>query len=736
MPAAMPGSSPSTAGASPGESLEGAIDRIVFQNPENGWTVARFQLDGSSRVVTLVGELPGVLAGTMLRVSGRFAEDPRYGTQFQVATFTPLDPGTLDGIERYLGSGLVKGIGARLARRIVETFGAGTLAVLDEEPGRIARVPGVGKRRAKRLAQAWSEQRRTRQAMIFLQGHGLSPAFATRVLQQYGVAAPALVRENPYRLALDVPGIGFRTADRIARGLGVGADAPERAAAGALQALSELSAQGHVAYPRDRFAREAGARFEIEPAAMEDAVGRLAARGDLVLEHDPELGPCVYPPKLFEAECAAARRVRELLARPVAPLLADPGIAFAAVEEAGLVRLAPLQKEALAAALGEKLLIVTGGPGVGKTTIVRGLLAVLEGHGREALLAAPTGRAAKRLAGATGRPAQTIHRLLEYSPKGDAFQRNAKEPLAADYVVIDETSMVDVVLFGHLLEAVPDEAQLLLVGDADQLPSVGPGAVLRDLLASGVVPAVRLTEVFRQAAESLIVQNAHRINEGQMPRLDDPDAAADFFFVEREEPAAAAQAVCELVRERIPRRFGFDPATDVQVLAPMHRGDVGTVALNAALQQALNPDGARLEGITERFRCGDKVMQLRNDYQREVFNGDIGRVLSADPEERTLAVDFDGRVVTYAAGDVEDLQLAYACSVHKAQGSEYPAVVLPLCTQHFPMLQRNLLYTAVTRGRKLVVVVGSRRALALAVQNGQTRERFTGLARRLRTDLD
>ncbi len=720
------------AGAAPSEAVEGTIERIVFQNPQSHWTVARLHLDGSAQLVTVVGELPGVPCGTSLRASGHWIEDRRYGRQFHVASFTPLDPGTLEGLERYLGSGLVKGIGPTLAKRIVETFGLATLGALDEDPGRLAAVPGVGKRRAKRLARAWSDQRQTRQAMIFLQGHGLSPAFASRVLARYGPAAPAVVRENPYRLALEIWGIGFRIADRVAQSLGVGADHPERAAAGALHALAELTGQGHVLYPRERLAAEAGAKLEIAPEAIDAAIGRLAAVGHVALDEDPELGACVYPRELLEAERGAARRLLDLAARPVVPIVADPQLAFAAVEEAGLVRLAAAQKEALSAALTRKILIVTGGPGVGKTTLVRGLLQILERRGRVALLAAPTGRAAKRLAEATGQPAQTLHRLLEFNPKEGRFLRDRQRPLEADLIVVDETSMVDILLFHHLLQAVPDGAQILFVGDADQLPSVGPGAVLRDLIASSALPAVRLTEVFRQAAQSLIVQNAHRINEGQMPRWDDRDEGGDFFFVERDEPAAAAQAVCELVCQRIPERFGFDPVADVQVLAPMHRGEVGTVALNTALQAALNPIRAQTEGRAPRFRTGDKVMQLRNDYQREVFNGDIGRVRSTDPEDGSLSVDFEGREVRYGDADLDQLQLAYACSVHKAQGSEYPAVVLPLLTQHFPMLQRNLLYTAVTRGRKLVVVVGSRRALALAVKNERTRERFTGLARRLR----
>jgi exodeoxyribonuclease V alpha subunit len=715
------------------QTLEGTIERIVYQDAESQWTVARVQLDANARMVTFVGNLPGLPSGTALRAVGRWVEDRRYGQQFKVAAFTPLDPGTLAGIERYLASGLVKGIGPTLASRIVAAFGLKTLQILDETPGQLTRVPGLGKARAKKLAQAWSEQRDARQAMIFLQGHGISPAFASRILKRYGNGAAELVRKNPYRLALDVWGIGFRTADRIAQSLGFAVDSPERAEAGTLHALEELTSQGHVLYPRGKLCEEAGTGLEIPSEALDDALSRLARDDRIVLDEDPELGSVVYPTELFHAETESAKRLLQIARAPVSGPHIDEQLAFATVEESGLVRLAPQQREALRVALASKVSIVTGGPGVGKTTLVRGLLHLLEQRGRSALLAAPTGRAAKRLSEATGRPAQTLHRLLEFSPQQAVFQRNADRHLEADLIVVDETSMVDIVLFQHLLEAVPDGSQLLFVGDADQLPSVGPGAVLRDLLASQALPSVVLTEVFRQAAQSQIVQNAHRIHDGLMPEWDESIEDGDFFFIDREDPEAAAAAVCELVSQRIPQKFGLDAVRDIQVLTPMHRGSVGSTALNEALQATLNPDGVRLDRRERSFRAGDKVMQLRNDYDREIFNGDIGRIADVHPDAGTLTVDFDGRAVAYQPDELDQLTLAYACSVHKAQGSEYPAVVLPLLTQHYPMLQRNLLYTAVTRAKRLLVIVGSRRALALAVKSRRIRERYTRLAQRLQS---
>ena len=713
--------------------IEGTVDRIVFRSEGSDWTVARLQVPGRDVPVTIVGQLSGVSPGSEVRAVGRWVQDPRYGLQLRVVSFAPLAPSSLEGLERHLASGLVKGIGPALAKRIVETFGDATARVLDTTPERLTEVLGLGEPRALRLASAWASQRAAREVLIYLQGLGLSAALAIRISRRYGPDAVRIAREEPYRLAVEVQGVGFRTADRIGQAAGLAADAPARLEAGLLHTLSELVGHGHARYPQDQLCEEAGRTLELTTEAMAPALSRLERAALVVIERSPGTEqPFVYPAELHAAELSAAALLLRLARAPLAGAPIDERQALEVVEGRGLVRLAPPQQEALRILLTNKVAVLTGGPGVGKTTLLRGALAIFEQGERKALLAAPTGRAAKRLSEATGRPAQTLHRLLEFSPRQAIFQRNEARPLEADLVVVDEASMLDLVLLEKLLLAIPESARLILVGDADQLPSVGAGAVLRDILASGAIPAARLTEVFRQAARSRIVQNAHRIHEGELPLWDDQDAESDFFFVERDDPADAAATICELVTRRIPDHFGLDAVAQVQVLTPMHRGEVGSTALNQALQAALNPKGPELRRGERSLRLSDKVMQLRNDYDREIFNGDIGRISAVNPAAVELTVDFDGRAVRYREDQLDELTLAYACSVHKAQGSEYPAVVLPLLAQHYPMLQRNLLYTAITRGRRLVIIVGSRRALALAVQNRLGRERHTGLAQRLR----
>jgi len=735
----------------PPSAIEGTIERIVFQNAETQWTVARLRPEGSGagskagaasgtgpgrrdELLTLVGNLPGVGSGVALRATGRWVQSDKYGTQFQVTSFTPLTPATELGIERFLGGGLVKGVGPGLAERIVKAFGLKTLEIMDQDPGRLSRVPGLGKKKAKQIASAWREQRSTRDTLIFLQGHGLSPLMAARIFRRYGAQTQQTLQANPYRL-MEIPGIGFRVADRIAQGFGMALDAPQRAEAGVLFALEEMTGEGHVFCPRDRLCRSASEMLDLPYDRLEDALDCLVASGKVERERDGD-GELVYPPELRQAEIEVARRLTELLGQPLKQ--DDRALSLPAVEAALGLQLGEEQKEALALAMRSKVLIVTGGPGVGKTTLVRGLLFVLERAGGVTALAAPTGRAAKRLSEATGREARTLHRLLEFSPDEGRFLRDAGRPLQLDLLVVDETSMVDLPLLAHLVAALPRETRLVLVGDVDQLPSIGPGAVLRDLISSGVIPVARLSQIHRQAAQSQIVLNAHRVNQGLMPQWErEPAEGDDFYFIERESPEAVAATVCELVAERIPRRFAIAPH-DVQVLAPMHRGEAGTRHLNEALQARLNPvaEGAAAPAGARGLRVGDRVMQLRNDYQREVFNGDIGRVVGlGDPNERglfALSVSFDGRVQLYPPDEQDELALAYACSVHKAQGSEYPAVVLTLLAQHYPLLQRNLLYTAMTRSKRLLVVVGSRRALAIATKHGQTEARFTRLAERLR----
>jgi exodeoxyribonuclease V alpha subunit len=723
--------------------LQGTVERIVFAGGDGAFTVARLRVEQASEPVTIVGALLGIPVGAALRVVGHQENNPRFGPQVRVTSYTEVDPATLEGVRRYLGSGLIKGIGPEFAARIVERFGIRTLEILDESPHRISEVAGIGPSRAKAIREAWSAQREVRKVMVFLQGHGVSPAFAARIYKRYGAAAVARVRENPYRLAFDVWGIGFASADRLAGTLGIDRESDVRVEAGVRHVIEEASTGGDVFVPQERLVRLAGDLLGVDADKVASAIERLARAGELALEaRDDELalegdgGPAVYGADLWNAEEAAARGLARLAAAPAPAVTIDADRAVAWYEKTFGLALAPKQAEAVRRALSEKVVVITGGPGVGKTTIVRGIVAILGKKGLKVALAAPTGRAAKRLAEATGLPASTLHRLLEWRPAEAAFARNAANPLEVDLLVVDESSMLDTRLCADLVAALPDASRLILVGDVDQLPSVGPGAVLKDVLGSGVIPSVRLTEIFRQAASSLIVTNAHRIHDGELPDFgqapgEGPAAdARDFFFLEEEDAAAAALLVRDLVVSRLPRRYGVTP-TEIQVLAPMHRGELGAGRLNQLLQEALTPQAAGVERGGRLLRVGDKVMQLRNDYDKEVFNGDLGVVAAVDAEERAVTVTFDDRPVTYESDEWDQLALAYAMTVHKSQGSEYPVVVIPVHTQHFVMLQRNLLYTAVTRGKRLVVLVGSRKALGLAVRRADTAHRCTRLGWRL-----
>ncbi len=746
------------------ETLVGIVERLVYSGGDGAFTVARLKLDADERVVTVVGSLVGVPAGAALRVVGRFETSGRFGEQFRVASYTEVAPATLEGLRRYLGSGLIKGIGPEFATRIVARFGIETLEVLDRDPGRIGEVPGIGPSRARAVRDAWSAQRQVREVMVFLQGYGVSPAFAARIYKRYGAASIARVRENPYRLAFDVWGIGFLSADKLAAALGVARDAAPRIEAGVRHALDDEASAGHVFVPRGRLMQKAAALLDVAEAAAGEAIDRLARTGEVAI--DSSIGdtanvaapndPAIYEAELYRAETALASGLRRLLTAP-APAPAAAGNddrAIAWYEREAGISLARQQVEAVKLALRAKVAVITGGPGVGKTTIVRGIVSILKRQGLTVALAAPTGRAAKRLADATGEPASTLHRLLEWRPVNATFARCAARPLDGQVLIVDEASMIDVRLGADLVVALASSARLILVGDIDQLPSVGPGTVLGDVIGSGAVPTVRLTEIFRQAAQSLIVVNAHRIQGGELPDLGAPpgpgrnragererdpgsgreqareDDRRDFFFLEEEDPARAAALIRDLVAVRLPRRYGFSPQ-EVQVLCPMHRGELGAGNLNQLLQAALTAGAAGVERGARVLRVGDKVMQVRNDYDKEVWNGDSGIVESASAE--SLAVRFDDRVIEYALDELDALVLAYAATVHKSQGSEYPAVVVPVHTQHYVMLQRNLLYTAVTRGKRLVVLVGTRKALALAVRNAEVGARASGLAARLRS---
>ncbi len=728
-----------SAGKCPGQAadqtIEGTLERIVFSGASGEFTVVRLRVAGEPEPVTAVGSLLGLPVGARLRASGHVENNPRFGRQFRIVSYTELSPQTLDGIKRYLGAGLIKGIGPEFASRIVARFGDKTLDILDKRPDRIRDVPGIGAARAEAIKKAWAVQRGQREVMVFLQGYGVSPALAARIYKRYGAATIARVRENPYRLAFDVWGIGFLSADKLAASLGIGKQTDVRVEAGVRHVLEEAGSQGHVYLPREKLAEDACARLELDATLVQPAIDRLARRGEIAIEHAGD-GVAVYETSLLRAEMAAAQGLRRILRGTCPSLPVDPDRAIADYEREVNLILAPRQAEAIRRAFVEPLLVITGGPGVGKTTIVRGIVSTFLRCNLRVALAAPTGRAAKRLQEATGQPAATLHRLLEWRPSEGKFGRNRDRPLETDLLVVDEASMVDIRLCADLTAALADGTRLLLVGDRDQLPSVGPGMVLRDAIASGVVPVVRLDEIFRQAARSLIVTNAHRIHAGQMP---EPGTAPsfgqhkdtrDFFFLEEEDPAKAAQTIRDLVVTRLPNYSGLTPF-DIQVLTPMHKGDLGATHLNHILQEALSAGAEHLQTGSRIFRVGDRVMQLRNNYDKDVFNGDVGRVVRVAREAGELAVAFDDREVPYASDELDELALAYAATVHKAQGSEYAAVVIPVHTQHFVMLQRSLLYTAVTRGKKLVVLVGTRKALGIAVRNAEVAARCSHLQDRL-----
>ncbi|HEX7663123.1 MAG TPA: ATP-dependent RecD-like DNA helicase, partial [Polyangiaceae bacterium] len=708
----------------------GEVERITFESESSGFRVLKVTVDGAKAPLVVVGVMPTVHAGARVRVRGEIIVDKKHGEQLKATNLTELLPNTLLGVERYLASGHIKGVGPKTAKRIVEAFGMDTLKVLDEAPERLTEVTGLGPRLRDNVAKGWKEQRAVRDVMVFLQAHGASPALANRIYKRYRERSIDVVSRQPYRLALDVWGVGFKTADRLAKELGVLPDSPARAQAGVMQAVHDTIESGHTCAPREEAITRAIGLLEWDDdethrARARHAIDALVLGGYLVGEDE-----VLFPPEMHQAEVRLAKRVKEIVKGNATPL-AGADQAIADFERHARVELADEQREAVRSAARESLLIVTGGPGVGKTTIVRAMLSVFSRAGLIVRLAAPTGRAAKRMTEATGSRASTLHRLLDFDPKRGEFKRNESLPLEGGALVVDEASMLDLSMADALFRAVDRGMRVVLVGDVDQLPSVGPGAVLRDLIASRAVPTVRLTHIYRQSNESFIVKNAHRINGGERPLT--PPESKDFFVIDRRDADAARNVIVEMVASRIPNRFGLDPIKDVQVLVPMHRGAAGSVALNQALQAALNPTGKSILRGTTTFREGDKVMQLRNDYDRDVFNGDVGIVASVDEAEQSLKVRFDdARDVDYDAAALDELVLAYACSIHKSQGSEYAAVVIPLLTAHFVMLSRNLVYTAVTRGKRLVVLVADPRALDLALAEDRKGERTTRLERRLR----
>ena len=714
--------------------IKGQIERVTYFNEENGYVVARLKAEGHMDLVTIVGTVPGLNPGEVLKLKGEWQSHPKYGKQFKISSCETAIPATVAGMERYLASGMIKGIGPVMAKRLVTRFGTETLDVIEQDTERLKEVEGIGEKRVEMIRSAWQAQREIREVMIFLQGHGVSPAYAVKIFKQYGSEAVPVVRENPYRLAEDVFGIGFITADKIAEKLGIEKESLIRARAGVQFILNRLSDEGHVYFPFDRLVEEAEKTLEIDRGIILDALASAAADRRVVIEEMDAFGgegKAVYLIRFHVSEQGIARRLQELLACPrQLPLVNQQDILTSVEKDLGFV-LSEQQARAVHNSMERKVMVITGGPGTGKTTIIRAIVAIQNKMSRRVLLAAPTGRAAKRMSETTGHPAKTIHRLLEFSPKDGRFKRDEQNPLEADTFVIDETSMVDTTLMYYLLKAIPLAATIIFVGDVDQLPSVGAGSVLKDIIDSGAVSVVRLNEIFRQSKESMIIVNAHRVNSGLMPDENRKGKKADFHFIEITEPGEVLDKVVELCRERIPARFGYRSIEDIQVLAPMHRGTVGAFNLNTELQRQLNPAKEELIKGGRTFKKGDKVMQIRNNYDKDVYNGDIGRITKIDAEEQEVTVNFDGRFLGYDFSELDELVLAYATSVHKAQGSEYPAVVIPILTQHYLLLQRNLLYTGITRGKKLVVLVGTRKALAIAVHNNKTQLRYTLLKERL-----
>jgi exodeoxyribonuclease V alpha subunit len=724
----MPSSRPSS-----GYQITGLIERVTFFSEESGFCVLQVKAEGHRDLVAVIGSAPAVAAGEWLTAEGDWVIDKEHGRQLKAFHLRTMPPNTREGMEKYLGSGMVKGIGPVYAKKLIERFGEELFEVIEKTPNSLLQVEGIGPKRKLKIAQAWSDQRAIRDIMLFLHAHGVGTSRAVRIHKIYGAEAIEKVRANPYILAEDIPGIGFKTSDEVAQRLGIPKDSVYRACAGLRHVLLEATQDGHCALPGGELLAKAVQLLEIAEPVVEQALGQTVTKGDFSFER---IGTedLVFLPYLARAEREIAQRIVQLSRSSSAFPAIDFAKAVAWCEERTGKHLAPSQSEALRSVLGHRLSVITGGPGVGKTTLIRSLITILQAKKVRCLLCAPTGRAAKRLTESTGAEAKTIHRLLEVQAGTGRFARNESNPLDCDLLIVDESSMVDVPLMSNLLRALPSRASLILVGDVDQLPSVGPGNVLRDIIDSETVPVVRLTEVFRQAAASQIVAAAHRIKNGEMPEKEGK-GESDFYFLGRTEPEEIRDLVIELVSRRIPQKLGLDAIADVQVLCPMNRGSVGVRELNDRLQGVLNPlrpGEPEIDRFGYRFRARDKVIQTENDYDKEVFNGDIGQIASIDTAEREVIIRFDNRLVTYDFGELDEIAPAYAISIHKSQGSEFPAVVIPLAMQQYMLLERNLIYTGITRGKRLVMVVGEPKAFHIAVRKNSTRLRHSGLQERLR----
>lgn len=711
------------------EELIGTVERITYHNPENGYTVAQLKVPKQDSTTTVVGCMPGLQTAENVSCQGEWKRHLVHGWQFEVKGFSTSLPVDINGIRKYLGSGLIRGIGPVFADKIVGAFGETTLEVLEKTPERVLEIPGVGKKKLEKILACWQEQKAVRQVMIFLQSHGVTPSIARKIYRTYGDSSCQKVQENPYCLARDIFGIGFKTADKIASSLNVAKDSPLRLTAGVEYVLNELAGRGHVLAPRSELKKAAAATLECPEELTESAIDTLQKESRIMVEQEAVNGTlqdCVWLKPLFFAEKGIAKEANRLRKAASTFPKIDEEKALAWAETTLKMEFGPEQKKAIAVSLKEKFSIITGGPGTGKSTITNAILRILRKAKDKIFLAAPTGKAAKRLREITGMPASTLHSLLEFDVRTFGFKRNRENPLDCDLLLIDEVSMIDTLLMYSTLKALPDRAHLILVGDVDQLPSVGPGAVLKDFIDSTAIPVTRLKEVYRQAKDSFIITNAHKINESQFPALITPKTS-DFFFIEKQEPEHVLETIKMLVTARIPAKFGWDPIRDIQVLAPMKKGSIGTENLNNVLQESLNPQKTAVVRGSKRLAVGDKVIQLRNNYKKEVLNGDVGQILSIDFEENCLAASFDDKEVHYEFSELDELDLAYAVSVHKYQGSESPCIVMPLHTAHFKMLQKNLLYTGVTRAKKLLVLVGTKKAMAIAIHQNEAEERFTGL---------
>ncbi len=718
--------------------LKGHIERITFSSEESAFCVCKLKVKGEKDLATIVGNMVNPVPGEFVELDGKWISHAKFGNQFHVQNYKTLVPATQAGIQKYLGSGLIKGIGPVMAKRIVKKFGTNSLEIIEKNIYELAKVAGIGKKRIQMIEKAWDEQKEVRTVMLFLQSHGVSPAYAAKIFKTYGQDAIAIVKENPYRLAQDIFGIGFLTADNIAQNLGIQKDAPQRIEAGLEYVLNQLADDGHVCYPYMELCVKMQEMLEVDPDLVVNGIADSFSNDRIVIEDiNPDIdaykenNKLVFLKKFYICETSITRRLSTLKSAPKSVRKIDVDRAVNWVRDQIHIEFAPKQEEAVKRSLDQKVMIITGGPGTGKTTIINAILKILKKAGAKILLAAPTGRAAKRMSEATWERAQTIHRMLDYSMQIFGFKKDDKNPLKCDVLIIDEASMIDTVLMHHLLKAVPKSATLILVGDVHQLPSVGPGNVLNDLISSKCFHVVKLDTIFRQAQKSLIVVNAHKINNGQFPIMPKENKKSNFYFIQKEDPEEVLATIKDLVKNRIPQKFGHHPLNDIQVLTPMHRGIIGSGNLNIELQKILNPKGQSLVRGNREFKSGDKVMQIKNNYDKHTYNGDIGIIDDINFIDQKAILDFDNRKIEYDFSSLDEIVHAYAVSIHKSQGSEYPAVVIPVATQHYILLQRNLIYTAVTRGKKLVVMVGTKKALGMAISTVKALKRFTRLRYRL-----